>query len=131
MKRLLFATALCISSFALATPQAARDIQAEYLSAGAEAFSAARGEDLWKQEFTSKKGDTRSCASCHGQDLTQASQHVRTKKVIDAMAASVNAERYIDTRKIHKWFKRNCKWTWGRECTPQEQGDILEYLLTQ
>jgi hypothetical protein len=44
------------------------------------------------------------------------------------MAPSVDAERYTDLGKMEKWFKRNCKWTWGRECTPQEKGDLLEYL---
>jgi hypothetical protein len=44
------------------------------------------------------------------------------------MAPSVNPERLTDQRKITKWFKRNCKWTLGRECTHREQGDVLAYL---
>jgi len=47
------------------------------------------------------------------------------------MSARVNAERYTDEKKIEKWFKRNCKDTWGRECTAQEKGDFLTFLLAQ
>ncbi|MFK5970948.1 MAG: DUF1924 domain-containing protein [Candidatus Marithrix sp.] len=31
---------------------------------------------------------------------------------------------------IRKWFKRNCKWTLGRECNAQEKGDILKFIQT-
>ena len=34
-------------------------------------------------------------------------------------------------KKIEKWFKRNCKEAWGRECTAQEKADFLTYLITQ
>ena len=57
--------------------------------------------------------------------------HVCTGKSIELMAPSVNPKRLTDSRLIEKWFKRNCKWTLGRECTPQEKGDLLVYLQTQ
>ncbi len=44
------------------------------------------------------------------------------------MAVSVNPERFTKTKKIKKWFKRNCKWAWGRECTAQEKGNFLTYF---
>ena len=55
----------------------------------------------------------------------------KTGKVIDPMAPSVNPKRFTDAKEIEKWFKRNCTWTVGRECTPQEKGDFLSYLRTQ
>ncbi|TBR21868.1 MAG: DUF1924 domain-containing protein, partial [Candidatus Nitrosotenuis sp.] len=33
-----------------------------------------------------------------------------------------------DPKFVEKWFKRNCKETLERECTPQEKGDFLAYL---
>ncbi|MCP4267412.1 MAG: DUF1924 domain-containing protein, partial [Candidatus Brocadiaceae bacterium] len=66
--------------------------------------------------------------TCHGSDLNQAGKHVRTNKLIKAMAPSANPERYTKVKKIKKWFLRNCKWTLGRECTAQEKGDVLAYL---
>jgi hypothetical protein len=93
------------------------------------AFSAKRGEAFWQQTYLAKRAPgKRSCASCHSDDLRQAGKHVKTGKKIDAMALSINKDRLQKTRKIEKWFKRNCKWTFGRVCTSQEKGDVLEYL---
>lgn len=100
-------------------------------AAGGKDFSASRGEQLWKQEVTAKDGSKLACASCHGTHLTQAGEHNTTHKAIKPMAPSANAERLTDLKKIEKWFKRNCKGTWERECTSQEKGDILVYLLAQ
>ena len=90
-------------------------------------FSTQRGEMLWNRQFT-VSSQQRSCASCHTADPRQAGKHVRTGKPIQAMAPSLNPDRFTDQSKINKWFKRNCKWTLGRVCTYLEQGDVLEYL---
>ena len=47
------------------------------------------------------------------------------------MAPSVNPKRLTDRTKIEKWFVRNCKWTFGRECTPQEKGDLLSFISSR
>lgn len=95
-------------------------------------FSEARGQFLWQQSL---EGDVpfvqRSCTSCHGADLKSQGKHIRTNKVIKPLAPSVNSSSLIGSKKIEKWFKRNCKWTLGRECSPQEKGDILTYLQSQ
>lgn len=44
------------------------------------------------------------------------------------MKPAVNPERLVDAKKIEKWFLRNCKWTFGRECTAQEKGDFLTFI---
>ena len=124
----LFAASLSVP--ALSGPQLIDSLQAQFKSAGASEFSAERGKTLWTQEITNSKGETHACTNCHGKDLTQPGQHAKTKKTIKPMAMSVNKARFSDEKKVEKWFKRNCKWTWGRECTPQEQGDILEYMRT-
>ncbi len=115
---------------AYATP-ATDALLGNYKTAGAKDFSAARGETLWKQEVTDDKGNKAACTSCHGSNISQAGEHKKTKKPIKPMAASANAQRYTNDKKVEKWFKRNCKDTWGRECTAQEKGDILVYLLAQ
>jgi cytochrome c553 len=102
-------------------------LQTTYQAAGAKDFSAARGKTAWTQE-ASVDGKPMSCSSCHGTDLTQAGKHIKTQKTIAAMAPSVNPKRLNDAKKIEKWLLRNCKGTWGRECTPQEKGDFLAYL---
>jgi hypothetical protein len=100
------------------------DVQNHYRDPGAGPFSPERGKALWN----SQPYEGRQCADCHGADLTRIGQHQRTKKPIEPMAPSVNPGRYTDLRKVEKWFTRNCKSTWGRECTAQEKGDLLEYL---
>jgi hypothetical protein len=103
-----------------------------YQELGAENFSAEAGAAQWQQAYVNRPGkDERSCADCHGVDLTQAGKHVKTGKRIEPMAPSVNQKRLQDSAKIEKWFKRNCKWTLGRACTPQEKGDFLSFLRQQ
>ncbi len=53
---------------------------------------------------------------------------IKTGKVIKPMAASKNPERFQDSKKVEKWFLRNCKWTFGRQCTVQEKIDTLSWL---
>jgi len=103
-----------------------------YRSQGAGDFSAAAGRALWERNFTAAPaGEARGCATCHTPDLRQAGKHVKTGKAIEPMAPSVNPQRLTDAVFIEKWFKRNCTWTLGRECTPQEKGDVLTYLRGQ
>ncbi len=97
----------------------------------AEPSSAIMGKALWEKKVADETGELRSCTDCHGIDITQAGLHVKTKKSIEPMAKSVTTDRYEDPKKIAKWFKRNCKWTWGRECTASEQQNILDYLTSQ
>lgn len=99
---------------------------ARYQAAGAGPANAVRGEVLWKQSH-----GKRDCTLCHGKDLTLPGKHARTGKRIDPMAPSVNSQRLTRERKIEKWFKRNCKWVIGRECTAQEKSDILAWLKQQ
>lgn len=105
---------------------------AAYQTSGAGPFSAQKGEQLWRQEVVNTKdGRARSCTTCHGSDLRSIGKHAKTGKAIEPLSPAANAERLTSARKISKWFKRNCKWTWGRECTPQEKGDLLNFIQSQ
>lgn len=100
-----------------------------YSHAGAGPFSAAAGERLWLEKYRHAEAPAeRSCGSCHTNNLSDTGQHVKTQKPIKPMAPIVNAKRLTDTKEIEKWFMRNCKWTFGRECSPQEKGDFLLYI---
>ncbi len=89
-------------------------------------FSAQRGQRF----FTATHGGEWSCASCHTDKPTQSGAHARTQKAIAPLAPAGDARRFTDTAKVDKWFGRNCRDVLGRACTPQEQGDVLTYLLT-
>ncbi|WP_455200075.1 DUF1924 domain-containing protein [Kaarinaea lacus] len=108
------------------------DLIAEYQQRGAQQPDAEKARMLWTQKFRDKKGEkNRSCASCHTDNLRSAGKHVRTGKVVQPLAPSINSERLTDAGKVEKWFKRNCKWTFGRECSLQEKSDFLSYIFSQ
>jgi len=97
---------------------------------GFKGFSA----DAGKAFFNSKRihsvtKEERGCIVCHTADPTQQGK-TTVGKVIEPMAASVNKERFTDPQKVEKWFKRNCNWTLERECTPQEKGNYIMYMLS-
>ena len=135
MKRSTPALAALTLLWGLAIPAQAGTPQTllqKYRSRGAASFSEARGRQLWQAtHLDARSGRKRSCTTCHTTDLHRPGKHARTGKVIQPMAPSVNPKRFTDARKVEKWFKRNCKWTLGRECTPQEKGDILTFLISQ
>ena len=117
---------LLISSLSYASPEALLD---DYRNQGTGNFSLEAGESIWRKEFpASNQPLTRSCSSCHGDDLSQPGKHIKTGKTIKPMRLSENPARLSDVKKAEKWFRRNCRWTLGRECSAQEKGDIVRYL---
>lgn len=127
---LLLLGAWIVSPMALATP-ASDALLAKYKAEGVSKVDGAKGKSDWVKEAQGEDGEKMSCSTCHGTDLSKTGKHHKTHKVIEPMSAKVNAERYTDEKKIEKWFKRNCKDAWGRECTAQEKADFLTFMLAQ
>jgi len=128
-RKLIGIAALLVAIPFYVQADAVSELVVKYQSQGAGPFSAAAGEVLWNKGFVdAKKGDKRSCTTCHTTDLKQTGKHARTGKAIEPMAPSVNPKRLTKVKKIKKWFVRNCKWTLGRECTVQEKGDVLAFI---
>jgi hypothetical protein len=127
---MVLAGALLMASAASAT-SASNELFARYKSEGASSFDAERGKKIWTKEAKGEGGEMLSCTTCHGADLSKDGKHHKTGKLIKPMAPSANAERFTDAKKIEKWFKRNCNDVWSRECTAQEKGDILKFLLSK
>jgi hypothetical protein len=117
--------AACLACTA-ASADVVADLLKQYERQGAAGFTAAKGESMWTHAFAdAKTGEKRRCSTCHHEDLRRAGKHAVTGKLIDPLAPSANPKRLTDPEHIEKWFSRNCKWTLGRECTPQEKGDFL------
>jgi mono/diheme cytochrome c family protein len=114
--------ALCSAAHAI-TP--AEQLAAYSAQAGVVA-QPARGQQL----FTTQHGKEWSCATCHTASPTVAGKHASTGKVILPLAPAFNPERFTDTAKSDKWFRRNCNDVMGRECTAGEKADVLAWLLT-
>ena len=93
---------------------------------GFQGFSAERGEKFFK----TKHNHDLSCSSCHTDNPAAQGKHAETDKLIKPLAPAANEERFTDMKKVAKWFKRNCNDVLDRECTAQEKGDVITYLLT-
>ena len=133
------------------------DLLAAYAEQAREAdgtfssFSAERGRAFYFALHRVEDGTQLSCASCHHDDPrkeTFAHQdkipcracHVifdrwpngvpRMHRQILAFAPSENPERLTDEWKVEKWFEFNCRYLLGRDCTPQEKGDLITWLVT-
>jgi mono/diheme cytochrome c family protein len=119
---ILAAAALC--GQARATPSS---LLADYGAAAGRAPDATRGATL----FTSRHGRDWSCSSCHGALPVGPGRHTVTGKAIAPMAPAVNLERFSNTAKTEKWFRRNCNDVLGRECTAGEKSDVLAWLMTR
>jgi hypothetical protein len=125
---------LVLSAFALVAACASQaadldELLQRYARESERPFDERKGAVNWSREMApGSAGQPRSCVSCHGETLASEGRHVRTRKRIAPLSPSVNPERLTDAAKIEKWFLRNCKWTWGRECTAQEKGDFLLFI---
>lgn len=132
MKTLTLYTALLISLSSVVTQANSETVDIllqDYATQGVISTDEKQGEQLWQKTFKHDgEFPDRSCTSCHTKDLTADGKHVKTGKVILPMAPSSNAERFTDSKKVEKWFKRNCLWTMDRECTAQEKANFLVHI---
>jgi Domain of unknown function (DUF1924) len=132
MKTLPLFTALLISLSSAVTEADSETVNSllqDYATQGAISPDYKQGEQLWQKTYDyDGEFAERSCVSCHTKDLTAAGKHVKTRKVIKPISPSINTERFTDSKKVEKWFKRNCLWTMDRECTAQEKANFLVYL---
>ena len=127
-KAVFLGVVMMLSGSATAQAGSAVDqLLGQYAELGAGPFDARAGERIWRSTY-GEENPPRQCASCHTPDPRQVGKHARTAKAIEPLAPSVAPQRMSDARKVSKWLLRNCKWTLGRECTPQERGDLLAYL---
>ena len=85
---------------------------------------------LGQQLFTGRHGKDWSCSTCHTVAPTVEGKHASTGKVIAPLTPAFNPDRFTDTGKTEKWFRRNCNDVLGRECTAGEKADVLSWLLT-
>lgn len=125
---------LAIAVFAAATLLQAAPAQAITPAQQLEVLSTLAGRPAQpaqgRQFFTATHGREWSCASCHGSVPVQAGKHAATGKAITALAPAANPERFADTARTEKWFRRNCNDVLGRECTSAEKADVLAWLVT-
>ena len=104
-------------------------IKASKEDAGFTNFYADQGRELFFKTYQhTKKPTTRSCSTCHTKDPTNDGR-TRAGKTIKPMMPVNENKRFSKTKKMNKWFRRNCKWTTGKICTAQQKGDFITYLI--
>mgnify|MGYP000962010529 CR=1 FL=1 len=123
MRTLVLGALVCTSSAFAATPA---ELLAGYTAKAGSAAQAARGQEF----FTSKHGKDWSCSSCHSATPTVQGKHASAGKTISPLAPAFNPDRFTDSAKTEKWFRRNCNDVVGRECSASEKADVLAWLMT-
>ncbi|QDL56401.1 DUF1924 domain-containing protein [Rhodoferax aquaticus] len=126
LRGVCLASGLSLGLWASAHATTPADQLAAYSAQVGAAANPARGQ----QFFTSKHGKDWACASCHTAVPTVDGKHASTGKVIGPLAPAFNPERFTDTAKTEKWFRRNCNDVVGRECTAGEKADVLAWLTS-
>jgi cytochrome c553 len=129
-RRLWALVGLCaLQALVMHAAQAADTSPAQQLNHWTAQAGASAKADRGQALFNQRQGGEWSCASCHGTPPTAQGKHASTGKAIAPLAPAFNAKAFTDTAKVDKWFKRNCKDVFSRECSAQEKADVLAYLI--
>lgn len=102
---------------------------AKNIDPSSKGLSADAGKAFFNRELTIR-GKQVACASCHTSNPANPGKHIVTGKPIKPLAPSVNTERFSDVAKVEKNFEKHCLEIIGRDCTAQEKGNYIAYLLT-
>ena len=102
---------------------------AKGIDANYPGLSATDGEAFFNREIT-VKGKPVACASCHTANPADAGKHIVTGKRIRPLSPIVNPKRFANTDKVEENFTKHCNDIIARDCTAQEKGNYIAYLLT-
>lgn len=117
-----------------------------------QGFSAERGHAFYLEKHPLKGVGAVSCASCHRKDPREQIRAHRVdilcrachvindeehpdpehakKRIIEAFAPGANPERFHDPGLVEKYFGTNCLMVLKRQCTAQEKGDLISWLVS-
>jgi hypothetical protein len=115
-------------------------------------FSAEHGHELYLQKRVLPVVGAINCASCHTADPRQEiiahqskvlcrqchvindSEHPHPKdakqRKIPPLAPSANPKRLTNFEHVEEFLKPNCEMVIGRQCTTQEKGDLIAWLIS-
>ena len=140
---MLFAMLATASMQVFADAETAQKIADKYAATAKAAdanyagLSAEEGKTFFNREVIQFKGDTKNpgkaiaCASCHTANPADTGKHIVTGKSIKPLSPAVNAKRFSSVKNVEKKFTEHCNEVVGSDCTPQEKGNYIAYLLTE
>lgn len=102
---------------------------AKHIDPNYKGLDADAGKAFFNRELTIH-GKQIACASCHTSNPANTGKHIVTGKPIKPLAPSVNKERFAQLDKVEKNFEKHCLEIIGRDCTAEEKGNYIAYLLT-
>ena len=111
------------------TPRQIQDVYAVEASRQQAGFKplASRGAEFYGRKFGASE-KMPGCAACHTDNPAQPGRHAVTGKAIKPLLPAANADRFTDSAKVEKWFRRNCTEVVGRECGAAEKADFIAFL---
>lgn len=75
-------------------------------------------------------GKQMACSDCHTDNPLAEGKHSETGKKIAPLSPVANPKRFSDLGKTEKTFDKHCIDVLTRNCTSQEKGDYIVYLLS-
>jgi len=102
---------------------------AKNINPASTGLSANDGKAFFNRELT-VQGKQVACASCHTANPADTGKHIVTGKPIRPLAPSANPKRFADIDKVEKEFTAHCHDVIGRDCSAQEKGNFISYLLS-
>jgi hypothetical protein len=100
-------------------------------------LSASAGKTFFNRQLLGFKGDTNNpgkavaCASCHTTNPANPGLHIVTKKPIKPLSPVINPKRFSSIKNVEIKFTKHCNEVVGSDCTLQEKGNYIAYLLTE
>jgi hypothetical protein len=100
-------------------------------------LSATAGKVFFNREQLGFKGDSKNtgkpvaCASCHTTNPADPGLHIVTNKPIKPLSPVINPKRFNSIKNVEIKFTKHCNEVLGNDCTLQEKGDYIAYLLTE
>ena len=76
------------------------------------------------------KGKDVACSDCHTDNPAAVGKHSKTGKKIASLSPAVNPKRFSNLKKTEEIFDKHCLEILGRNCTSQEKGNYIVYLLS-
>lgn len=102
---------------------------AKVINPSSSGLSAEDGRAFFNRELT-VHGKQVACASCHTSNPGDTGKHIVTNKPIRPLSPLVEPKRFTSVDKVEKNFTKHCNDIIGRDCTAQEKGNFIAYLLT-
>lgn len=119
-----------VSFSAQAGVTTAEQLAKQYASHAKSTLSADEGKAFYTKKLVMIDGQELACATCHTDDPRNKGKHSETGKVIQPMAPSVNPKRFSEVNVSAKGFTKHCKQVYGKDCSAQDKGNFIAYVLT-